>query len=362
MKNFLNSLTNFGAQSHLGIDIGTASVKLVEIESSKGKISLKNYGILETGGHLDQINDAIQTSSLEILDSETAEVIKTLIDQVGPQTKDVAISLPAFSAFTSLLQIPDIPDKETSQAMEYQAKSLVPMPLSKVRLDWFRVGRGTSSSGAKVQSIFLVAVPSDLITKYQNIVKKLGFNLKVMELETVSSARVLTSGDPTLTLIIDMGARSTAISIAQNGYLYHSAQADFAGASLTQAVAQGLGINKQRAEELKKQKGLLGQGGEYQVSTLMLPYLDVIISEAKRVKESYEKSNAVTVGRVILSGGGANLLGVEKYISEELQLPAVKADPFGAKVSYPQSMSPIIKEVGPHLTVALGLGIKGFSK
>jgi type IV pilus assembly protein PilM len=246
--------------------------------------------------------------------------------------------------------------------MEYQAKSLVPLPLSKVRLDWFRVERGVDSSGAKTQKIFLVAVPNQLVQKYQTVFKQLGLNLRVMELETVSSARILTSGDPTLTLIIDIGARSTALSIAQNGYLFHSAQADFAGSSLTQAIAQGLGINKQRAEELKKQKGLLGTGGEYEVSTLMLPYLDVIISEAKRVRDSYQQSYDVKVGRVMLAGGGANLLGIEKYIGDQLQLPAIKAEPFAANVSYPQSMAPIIKDIGPPLSVAMGLGIKGFSQ
>ena len=175
-------------------------------------------------------------------------------------------------------------------------------------------------------------------------------------------ARALTTGDASLTLIIDIGARSSTISVAQNGFLLHSAQADFAGSSLTQAISTGLGINIQRAEELKKQKGLLGKGGEYEVSTLMLPYLDVILNEAKRVKDSYENAHSTKLVRVIIAGGGANLLGIEKRAADALQIPVVKAEPFEGIVAYPQAFAPLMKQLGGPFAVALGLGMKNFNK
>ena len=360
MTNFFSRLS--GRNSCLGVDIGTASIKLVELGSAGGKVELKNYGSLEVKGHLDRINDAIQTSSLEAMDKDTAELLKTLIESVKPGTRDTIASLPVFSAFTSLVELPDMRDSETAQAMEYQAKSLVPMPIEKVHLDWFRVGRGQDASGVKQQRVFLTAVPKRQVDKYKSIFSEAGLNLRALELETVASARVLTGGDGALTLIVDIGARSTAISIAQNGLLLHSAQADFAGSSLTQAISRGLGINIQRAEELKKQKGLLGKGGEYEVSTLMLPYLDVILSEAKRVKESYENAHSIKVGRAVLAGGGANLLGLEERASDALAIPAVKAEPFEGAIAYPKILSPVVKELGAPFAVALGLGIRDLNK
>ncbi|MDD5711035.1 MAG: pilus assembly protein PilM, partial [Candidatus Colwellbacteria bacterium] len=119
-------------------------------------------------------------------------------------------------------------------------------------------------------------------------------------------------------------------------------------------------ISVLRAEELKKQKGLMGTGGEYEVSTLMLPYLDVIINEAKRVMAGYERNYQEKVDRIILSGGGANLLGIEKYVANSLQLPAVKADPIGTGIEYPQASLPILKSIAPTLSVALGLGVHPF--
>lgn len=348
-------------KNYLGIDIGTASIKLVELAPGKDKPELKNYGSLEARGHLDRINDAIQTSSLEAIDRYTTELVKTLVDSVKPSTKDVIASIPAFSAFTSLVELPDMGDNETAQAMEYQAKSLVPMPIEKVHLDWFRVGRGQGPDGTKQQQVFMVAAPKQQVKKYKGIFEGAGLNLRALELETVALARILTAKDSSLSLIIDIGARSTAIAIAQNGLLLHSAQADFAGSSLTQAISRGLGINIQRAEELKKQKGLLGKGGEYEVSTLMLPYLDVILNEAKRIKESYESVHSIKVGRTILAGGGANLLGLEVRASEALGVPVIKAEPFEGAVAYPQTMAPVVKEMGAPFSVALGLGVKNFN-
>src|SRR3989338_1550338 len=360
MNIFVDSFSR--KKNYLGVDIGTASIKLVEVGFSKGKAELKNYGSLEVKGHLEKVNDAIQTSSLEAIDRDTAELLKTLVNNVNPGTKDAFASLPAFSAFTSLIELPDMGDSETAQAMEYQAKSLVPMPIDKIHLDWTRVGRGEDTSGIKQQQVFLVAVSKKQISKYQKIFFEAGLNLRALELETVASARILTTGDSALTLIVDIWARSTAVAIAQNGLLLHSAQADFAGSSLTQAISRGLGINIQRAEELKKQKGLMGTGGEYEVSTLMLPYLDVILNEAKRIKVSYENAHSVKVGRVILAGGGANLLGIEKRASEALMVPAIKAEPFEGAVAYPQALAPIVKQLGAPLSVALGLGVRNFNK
>src|SRR4030042_2361078 len=97
----------------LGIDIGTASIKVVERSQSRGKAEMVNYGFLETQGHLERINNAIQTSSLEILDSEAVDILRTLLEKMHPATQDVAASLPAFSAFTSLLELPSLSAAET---------------------------------------------------------------------------------------------------------------------------------------------------------------------------------------------------------------------------------------------------------
>jgi len=363
MTKFFGSVKSaFHKESYLGIDIGTTSIKAVELGASHGKISLENYGILESYGHLDRINNAIQTSSLKMLDKQTAELIKRLLDELKPDTTNVAASLPAFSVFSSLLDIPVMSETETAQAMQYQAKAFVPLPLTDVTIDWLPVGEYTDKKGNRKQQVFLVSVPNEQIEKYKEIFRVIGLNLKFLEVETLSLARLLTAGDPTTSLIVDIGARSTAIAVASGGSLRYNGQTDFAGSALTQAISKGLDINVRRSEDLKRQKGLTGTGGEYQLSTLMLPYVDVILNEVRRVRDIYEQNYKDHIERIILSGGGANLAGVEEYVSDQVgKLPTVKANPFD-KITYSPELAPLANSLGPSLSVALGLGMRQFSE
>jgi Tfp pilus assembly PilM family ATPase len=114
-----------------------------------------------------------------------------------------------------------------------------------------------------------------------------------------------------------------------------------------------------RAEELKKERGIIGTGPNYELSTIMLPFLDAIINEVKKAQFTFAQQfpGAGAAERVVLSGGGANLLGIEKYFEREFGVPIVKATPF-LRCEYAQEISPLLGELNPVMSVALGLGIK----
>lgn len=353
-----NFFSGIGNKSYLGVDIGTTSIKMVELEGKKGgKPVLKNYGALEGRGYLDRVNDAIQTSSLKLFDSDVKGLLKILLKKVKPKSKDVVASLPSFSSFTTLLDLPMMSPTETAQAVGYQARALVPTPLDQVTLDWIPIGEYENEKGIKKQRIFLMSVPNEQINKYKSIFSGVGLTLRTLEIEGLSLARLLTTGDPTLTLVVDIGGRSTAMVICASGLIRYSAQSDFAGASLTQSIASGLNIKAQRAEELKKQRGLVGTGGEYELSTLLTPYLDVILSEVKRVKNSYETNYKGKIERIILSGGGANLKGIEDHVSKQFDLPVLKVDT-SKMVDYPGKATPLAPQIGAPFAVSFGLALR----
>lgn len=353
---FFNSL--LGGETYLGIDIGTTSIKAVEIERSrKNKPVLKNYGILETYNYLERFNEVLQTSSLKLVDTETATYLKLLIKKAGLKANKVIASLPAFSAFTTLIELPLVPETELRKIMEFQAKQYIPLTLSAVTIDWVKVGERTDENGAKKQQIFLISILNEQIEKYKKIFEAAGLKLVAMELEGLSLARALTSGAKEPVLIIDIGARSSSFSIAQNGFLKFVGQTDFAGGSLTQVLASGLNVSARTAEELKKKSGLASGGGVEELSTIMKPLLDVIINEANRVKNNYEESYKEPVKRIILSGGGSRLIGIDKYIQNQLGLPTEKGNPFN-QAQYPSGLTPLIDNLRTVLATAIGLGLK----
>lgn len=346
-----------GPQRQLGIDIGTTSLKIVEMERGKdGRPFLKNYAYLESFDYLDRSNAAFQTSTLRLDEEVIAKYLRALLKQAGIEDAPVVASLPPFSSFTTLIEVPAISDAELKNALSLQAQQYIPIPLSEVTLDWTKVGERVDEGGVKKIQVFLIAVPNDAVGRAKKIFELAGLKLAGLEIEGVAMARSLAIDAREPVLIIDIGSRSTGLLVAASGFARFLNQTDFAGGSLTQIIANGLNLAPRRAEDLKKQRGLTS-GGEYELSTLIQPLLDVIINEGARVRNNYETTYKSKVTKVILAGGGANMPGLERYVSREMNLPAVKAQPFSS-LSYPEAMAPLISDLGPLLSVAIGLGLK----
>ncbi len=349
------------ANSCLGVDIGTTSIKIVEVKKGGTRPQVVNYGMLESGGYLLRANQALQTSSLRIFESDIVEFLKIIIREMGTQAKVAFASLPPFSVFTTVVDFPRMSPEEMKKAMVYQARQYVPMPLSEVALDWLKVAEYEDNNGSVHQKILLISVPEEQVKKYQRIFKAVGLTLRALEIESMSIARVF-GGDPTPTMVVDIGSHSTNIVFLDGGQLVWTAQSsDFASASLTKALATSLSINPLRAEELKKERGIIGTGPSYELSTIMLPLLDAIINEVKKAQFVYAQQFPVArkTERLVLSGGGANLLGIEKYFEREFGMPVVKATPF-LRFEYAPEISPLVAELNPVMSVALGLGMKEF--
>ncbi len=344
--------------SYLGVDIGTVSIKAVEVDIRSGKPSIANYGIIESPDYLERVNGVIQTSLLSIADGDAPQMLKALIAQMGTKTKEVAASIPSFAAFTSVIDMPAMTAEETARAVPYQARSLVPLPMSDVTIDWAPIGQFEDQTGTKKQRVFLTSIPNEQINAHKAVFKKAGLDLKLLEVEGLSLARALTQGSQEDVLMLDIGAFTTTIAIAGQGILKYSAQTDFASNSLTQALAKGLGINIKRAEALKRQRGLSGMAGEYGLSTLMVPFIDVILNEGRKAKDIFEGGGG-KISKLVLCGGGGGMQGLADYAGSQLGIPAEEANPWNA-VSYPPQFAPLFRSIAPRFAVAAGAGMKPF--
>jgi len=131
---------DFLSRSTLGVDIGTASIKIVEIAKSLPKPKLKNYGILRSRTYLERPNSAIQTNSLKILEKETADLLRILVKKAKFKSRNAVASIPSFSAFTTLLEMPIMSGVDVSKTMPFQIRQHIPLPVSEVAIDWMKVG------------------------------------------------------------------------------------------------------------------------------------------------------------------------------------------------------------------------------
>ncbi|MFA6136405.1 MAG: type IV pilus assembly protein PilM [Candidatus Paceibacterota bacterium] len=358
MFDFIKNIFS-GNKSYVGVDIGTTSIKAVEL-SLKGQIPyLNNYAILESFGHFERANNVIQANAVKISEKETVAMLKILFKSGGFKTRSVIASVPQFSSYISLIELPDMSEEETQKTMVFQIKQNIPLPLSDIAIDWIRVGQRKDENGFVKQQVLLVAIPNETIARFKSIFKSAGLNLRALEVENLSYVRSVIGSDQTPTIIVDIGARSTGISVVEQGFLKGVTQVDYAGDSLTSAIVKGLGISYKRAEELKKQRGITGGVGEYELSTLEIPFIDVIINEVKKVKAKFEGEFGVNIQRVILIGGGANLVGIEEYFSGKFDVPVVLGNGL-LYIEAPSRINVVGKEIQTRFAGAIGLAIKGF--
>lgn len=360
--NIFRGLKQKIAPSYLGVDIGTTSVKAVEVSQGSNLPRVVNYGLLESRSSLSRANTVFQTSSLKLFEKEVTELLGLLLETMRPGATEVIASIPGFSVFMTVVNFPRMSQPDLVRALSFKAKEYVPLPLSEVALDWMKVGEYVDDKGFTYDQILLISVPEEQIRNYQKLFRGVGLSLKALEVEALSVTRSVVLGDPTPTLIIDIGSRATSMIAAENGELRSAAQSDTGGASLTQAIATSLGIAPMRAEELKRERGLLASGPEQELSTIMRPFVDAILNEARRFERAYyaQITGAKKFERIVLAGGGANLLGLGAYVESRFGLPAATAAPL-MKFEYPASLEPLARELDPLLAVSLGLALRQFS-
>lgn len=352
-------------RSILGIDIGTSSIKVVQLRRSEQRFKLETYGEISTFGYLERLSDAFQTTSLRTLEAVTRELLKILLDKIEATTKQAVMAVPIFSSFVSVMEMPEMAEKELSRAVEFEARRYVPIPLAEVMLDWKVIESGLikdgiSSQPFKGRRILLIAVPKEVVNKYIRLADILGFKISALELESFSVVRSLLTNDKGSACILDIGARATSFTIFDNGTVQMSHSLDTAGAEITKTLATGLGISSKRAEEFKltyNQGEKLGQGIKDDVTELLYLSVDKIIDESERMIADYESRTNRKIEKIILNGGTACLSGLREYVEKKLNTKTFIADPW-TQIIYPSALQASLKEIGPRFSGAIGAAMR----
>ena len=341
----------------LGIDIGTTNIKMIELSGTLDDITLENYGILETYGYLERNNAAIQTNYFKLVEEITTDLLKKLLLVFKPKTKRVFFSLPVFSSFITNFDLPFINDKDIARAVPFEAKKYIPIPLEDLEINWMVISKEEKDERGKSQ-IVLIATPKELIQKYQRIAQSLNLNLLGWEIEGLSIVRSLIGEDKTPMLIADIGTQISNLFVIESGFLITYETLNIGGAEITHIISQSLGVTKERAEEFKKIKGFKVAPQEMGVVNVLMPIVDNFGNEILRMADIYYQKTNKKIERIILTGGMANMPGLDEYFTSFLNLPVEKAWPFKG-IKYQQYLEPLLKDVAPYLSIATGVAIKG---
>ena len=352
-------------KSYLGIDIGTSSIKVVELSRMRDTYKLENYGAVTFFSENEFLPmEVYEQNALKIPDEQVAELLKKVIIATGITAKKAAISLPVFSAFSTIIELPPMPEDELEKAIQFEARQYVPIPVSEVSLASVVIGeerpkqnQPAAAQGKKRLEILLVAVPNEIKNKYQHIAQLAGLELIAIEMETFPLARALLKGTRDTVAIVDIGARSTDICIVDNGVARISHNFDSAGIDVTKAYGSLWRVDLAEAEKNKKAVGLDLTPGQLAVAGEVLMVVDGIVSETSRIINSYFNKTGRNVSGVALSGGSAQMSGLLERFKEGLGLDVVIGNPFEGLI-YPRELKETLAKFGPSYAVAVGLAMR----
>lgn len=351
-------------KSFAGIDIGTSSVKVVQLGMEENRVKLEAYGLLETYGKVELLQSTLQTSSVHLLGGQVVDLLKSLMEKSKVTSKDVILSVPVFSTFSAVMELPDMPYSEIEASIPYEARQYIPVPVSEVVLGWNIIGKKNKSDVSGEEPItkievLLVAIPKEVANKYAEIAQAANLNLKAIELESFALSRSLVGDDLTPTIIVDIGSKVTNILVVDNGYVMLNKGLDTSGNEFTRALVHALNINYKRAEILKRERGLSSKGdGDSSVQQVLLPVAGIIASEISRMNSLYFYKSNKKIERIILCGGSARLPGLVEYFSGNLHLPVTVGDPWGRVFYSPPDLGPALKELAPSFSIAVGLAMR----
>ncbi|MBX4191535.1 MAG: type IV pilus assembly protein PilM [Candidatus Doudnabacteria bacterium] len=336
-------------KSQLGVDIGSSNIKIAQLRAKDKQFVLETYGMVNVSYQIANKDGA----SIK----ETASILKQLLERSGVTTNKIVASLPNNSVFTSVIEMPKLPDSELKVAVEFEAKKYVPLPLQEVALSWSVINdkkakKVPATPDARIK-VLLTAVPTAVIDNYLKVFQLAGLDVQALEIEALALIRSLIGEDANNNLLIDIGAKSSSINLVDSGYLRLSKNINVGGDTITTGLAQSLSVNFARAEQFKKDFGLAS--GNTPIPQVMRPILDVIKNEAGQLINLFE-SRGQKIDKIVLTGGGSKLPSLKEYLAG-LGKPVIAANPW-ARVAYQENLKAIIEPLGLNLAVAMGLAMR----
>lgn len=338
-----------------GLDIGATTMKLVWLGT-------KNEGYVLNSCMISPTPPKGILSSSPIDEEEMSNAIKKAVSDANIKTKFVNIALAENQVYTKVIDMPNLSDRELSSAIYWEAEQYIPVPLSNITLVWSVLKRPAKVAENEKMQVLMVGAPTALIQKYQKIIGMAGLTINSMETELLATVRSLASvgkGEPfPPSLIVNIGAVSTSLTIVREGVMIFTYSTQIGGAAINRAIATDFGLTSQQAEEYKKVYGVSGKSLGGKIGEATAPILLSIVSEVKKALAFYTQKykDDLPIRQIVLSGGTAKLPGIEIFFAENCGIETVMANPW--KILSSQQVPKEILDNASDYTIAVGLAMK----
>ncbi len=350
----LNIAGLFKKKDVVALDIGSSSIKLVQMSQTKSGWNLEKLGI----AHLPP--EAIVDGS--IIDSMTVtSTLTELMKDKGVSAKDAVTSLSGHSVIIKKVTMGAMTDEELSESIQWEAEQYIPFPMTDVNIDFQILGEETEGQGQI--DVMLVAVKKDVINDYTNVLNEAGLNPVVVDvdsfaLENMMEINYVVSPDENL-VMVNIGASITSISVIVGGITVFTRSIPMGGNQFTEEIQRRFNINFNDAESAKRGEEIAGVDAAELASVIESVTTNLTIEIKRSMDFFLAGSQDMFISKIILSGGGSLTTGLIEMLQDRSGLNVEFVNPFNnVEGSSIEVDGKSLDEMSPFFAVAVGLATR----
>jgi type IV pilus assembly protein PilM len=348
----------FGSKSVVGLDIGSSSVKAVEL-SRRGRG--KEFELTHLGVASMPAEAIVQGAFLN--SSAIVEGIREAIEKAKIRTKNVAAAVSGHSVIVKKVSLPAMTRDELDEQIRWEAEQYIPFDVNEVNLD-FQILNGAGGEGQ--MEVLLVAAKKDLVDDYVQVIREAGLipaaiDVAAFAVENAFEANYDVRPDEVVALV-NIGAQVVNINIISNGAPAFTRDITTAGNQYTEEIQKALSISFEEAERIK----LGGRRSEnsqevvpQEVEQAMRTVTETVIGEISRSLDFFSATSADSrIERIVLCGGGASVAGLQAAFQARNGGKVEIMDPLARMLPSSKFEANYLDEVAPALGVGVGLALR----
>ena len=351
--NFKLSMPGVSKQKKLtlGLDIGSYSVKLCEINNTG-----KGYKLLKLGS-AKLPEDAVEDGVLQDPDAVGA-VIFALFKNLKIKQKKVAISMSGYSVIVKKINLAVMAEEQLTEHIQSEAEQYIPFDINDVYLDYQDLKTNTEASD--FTDVMLVAAKKDVVNAYLEMLEKIGLQVVVVDVDAFALENSFESNSTMEqnVVLIDIGSSKMSINIIAHGASILARDVVMGSRQITEQMQSQLGIDFVEAEAIKI--GSLPKEDKQQIiEDIFINNCTKWILEIKKAIDFYISNYPDDeINRLVLSGGGSKIKGLDELLTKEIGLTAEIFNPFANTVKSDNIDSDYLRHVAPEMAISAGLAIR----
>lgn len=337
-------------KSTVGLDIGSSSIKVVEIVQDSHGGRLLNYGISEP------LSEAIVDG--EIMDRQMVhEAITNLMESRQIKTKDVATAVSGRAVIVKKIIMDRLSEEDAKEAIQWEAEQHVPYEINEVSLDFQIMG---SSSDLKKMQVLLVAAKKDMIANHADIVREAGLRPTLIDVDSFAIQNAVEAnydfGPDETVALLNIGAEITNLNIIRNSVPHFTKDLSVGSNTFVEGIQRRYNVSQADAQSALRGRS----GGPIDVPSVVQAACEDLSVQIDRAA-AYLKSagDSERLDRILLSGGSARVPGLSEFLQLRHQVPVEIVNPL-QRLNYEPSLfqGDLPENVAPLLTVAIGLALR----